>query len=62
MVDHNHDRIEVVDGEEVGDEVHGQVLERMGFFKSKGGDGGDGWIDKHLVCLADCTPGNDFQM
>ena len=52
MVDHNYDRIKVVDQGEVYNEIHGDVLEGMKAFEGKGGDGGNGWMGEHLVCLA----------
>ena len=60
MVDHNHDRVKTIDREKIGDEVHGEVLERVGPFKSKGGDGWDHRIGEYLVCLAYCTARDIF--
>ena len=60
MVDHNHDRIEAIDGGKVGNEVHGEVLKRAGAFKSKGGDGQDYRMGEYLVCLANSIPRDIF--
>ena len=51
MVNHNHDRIKAIDWEEIGDEVHGEVLEKIRALEGKGDDGWDHRMGEDLVCL-----------
>ena len=60
MVNHDHDRIKVVEQRKVHNEVHGEILERVGVFKHQGSDGEDDWMGKYLVCLADCISRDEF--
>ena len=53
MVNHHHDRVEISNGRKVSNEVHGEVLKRVGSFECKGGNGQDCRMDEHLICLAD---------
>ena len=50
----------ITSGGKVSDKVHREVLERVGSFKSKGGDGWDHRVGEYFVCLANCTLGNIF--
>ena len=58
MVNHDHDRVKAIDGGKIGNEVHREVLERVGFLESKEGDGWDHRMGEHLVHLAYYTPGD----
>ena len=60
MVDHNHNRVRTIDQREVSDEVDGEVLEGLGTFKGKGGDGWDHRMSEDFVCLENCVPRNIF--
>ena len=60
MVDHDHDRIEAIDGGKIGDEVHRKILERIGVLESKGGDDWDCRVGEYLIYLENGTPGDVF--
>ena len=60
MIDHNHDRVQMIDWREVSDEVDREILEGVRAFEGKGSDGWDHRIGEDLVHLAHCTAGNIF--
>ena len=60
MVDHNHNRVKTIDQREISDEVDGEVLEGLGTFKGKGGDGWDHRMGEDFVSLANCASRNIF--
>ena len=60
MVNHDHNRIEAINWREVGDEVHGEILEGLRAFKGKGGDSWDRRMGEDLVFLASCASRDIF--
>ena len=60
MVYHDQNRVKSVGGRKVGDEVHQNLLERVGTFGGNGGKRGVGWVGVDLIGLACGTAGDEL--
>ena len=60
MVYHDQNRIIAVGGREVSNEIHGDLLERVGAFRRDGGEQGKGRVGVNLIGLASSTAGDEF--